>query len=62
MTNPKYKCEKHELNIVCIYCVRAKCLKLEKLLEFVKSCVDAEGAYQPQDDAKELLQEIGEIE
>ncbi len=64
--------EPHTLDVVCIYCVRDKCIKLEKLLKFVKDIKNYtfdDGMELPAkeykgeniyDAANKLLEEIGE--
>lgn len=56
-----YKCTNHKLDLICPGCVKAWIARHDRMLKFVNKCFYASGAYQPQQDAQDLLIEIGEL-
>ncbi len=59
MTESKYKCTDHHLDLVCRGCVMAHIAVKEKLLEFVKQII-TDWECNP-NNAEFLLKEIGEL-
>lgn len=69
MTDSPYKCNYHNINIICINCATATHRKYEKLLDFVKEMAVVTGEpriYKPEIytlvfESRALLEEIGEL-
>ncbi len=63
MSESKYKCQKHNLDIGCMGCIKATYEKYYRLLDFIKQiskydfCDDPRGHKR---EADNLLKEIGE--
>ncbi len=63
MTESKYKCTDHKLDLVCPGCVRAWITRHDKPLEFVKWCKETASCHACDHQAllaAKLLKEIGE--
>lgn len=57
----KYKCDNHKIDLVCRGCVKAWIARHDAMLSFIKDIITDGRTIQDQEEATELLKEIGEI-
>lgn len=75
MTESKYKCENHQLDLICRGCMKAWIARHDRMLKYLKTLgwldtytdediaeFNHNGSYLEAKEARDLLKEIGELD